>query len=87
MISKISGEKKVASMKEIMDFKKGIHLLEWEKNRSVMHMEDLQARARHIQMLKLTKDLQTVRSFRYFIFSSALCSSLMKKIIMGSKQS
>jgi len=56
---KISGEKKVASMKEIMDFKKGIHLLEWEKNRSVMHMEDLQARARHIQMLKLTKDLQT----------------------------
>lgn len=52
------GESKVAAMTECKDFKKGIHLLEWERKRMMMQMEDLHNRARHIQMLKLTKDLQ-----------------------------
>uniref|UniRef100_F6U441 Cilia- and flagella-associated protein 43 n=1 Tax=Ciona intestinalis TaxID=7719 RepID=F6U441_CIOIN len=52
------GESKVAAMTESKDFKKGIHQLEWERKRMVMQMEDLHNRARHIQMLKLTKDLQ-----------------------------
>ncbi|CAK8681425.1 cilia- and flagella-associated protein 43-like [Clavelina lepadiformis] len=52
------GEGKVAAMTESKDFKKGIHQLEWERKRMIMKMEDLHNRARHIQMLKLTKDLQ-----------------------------
>nr|CAB3230199.1 WD repeat-containing protein 96-like [Phallusia mammillata] len=52
------GESKVAAMTESKDFKKGIHQLEWDRKRMMMQMEDLNNKSRHIQMLKLTKDLQ-----------------------------
>ena len=54
------GESKVLAMNESKEFKKGIHQLEWEKRRMIMQMEDLQSRARYIQMLKLTKNIQAV---------------------------
>lgn len=52
------GEHKVAAMTECKDFKKGIHQLEWERKKMMMQMDDLHNKARHIQMLKLAKDLQ-----------------------------
>ena len=57
------GESKVAAMTESKDFKKGIHQLEWERKRMMMQMEDLNNKARHIQMLKLTKEIQAVNMF------------------------
>nr|XP_039264137.1 cilia- and flagella-associated protein 43-like [Styela clava] len=53
------GEHKVAAMTECKDFKKGIHQLEWERKKMMMQMDDLHNKARHIQMLKLAKDLQS----------------------------
>jgi len=47
-------------MTESKDFKKGIHQLEWDRKRMTMQMEDLHNKARHIQMLKLTKEIQAV---------------------------
>lgn len=66
------GEQKVAAMTECKDFKKGIHQLEWEHRRMMMQMDDLNNKARHIQMLKLAKDLQLVSVYKSFT-SGLLC--------------
>lgn len=60
-------------MNESKDFKKGIHQLEWDRKRMMMQMEDLHNKARHIQMLKLTKDLQAVSFLR--CHQSVLCAA------------
>ena len=49
-------------MLESKDFRKGIHMLEWERRRLEMEIEDLTQKAQDIQMLKLTRELQTVLS-------------------------
>ena len=41
-----------------MEFKRGIHLLEWEHRKLRMQAEDLQKKAKEIQTLKLTKEIQ-----------------------------
>ncbi|XP_066477233.1 cilia- and flagella-associated protein 43 [Tiliqua scincoides] len=52
------GERKVASMVESKDFRKGIFQLEWEHKKMQMQVEDLNQRARDIQKLNVTKDRQ-----------------------------
>jgi len=56
------GQNKIDAMLESKDFRKGIHMLEWERRRLEMEIEDLTQKAQDIQMLKLTRELQTVLS-------------------------
>nr|DBA30891.1 TPA: hypothetical protein GDO54_006819 [Pyxicephalus adspersus] len=57
------GEQKIAIMVESKDFRKGIFQLEWEHKKIRMEMEDLKKKSRDITMLRVTKDIQTVRGF------------------------
>eukprot|EP00731_Ephydatia_muelleri_P020647 Em0013g374a len=52
------GEAKLSIMTEAKDFKKGIYSLKWELKRLLMLEEDLIEKAKDIQMLKVTKELQ-----------------------------
>lgn len=47
-------------MVECKDFRKGIIQLQWEHKMMGMHIEDLNSRARDIQMLRLSEDQQEV---------------------------
>eukprot|EP00118_Oscarella_pearsei_P015536 m.140476 g.140476 ORF g.140476 m.140476 type:complete len:1641 (+) comp38310_c0_seq5:24-4946(+) len=55
---KTLGDGKIAAMNESKDFRKNIALLEWEHRKLNMEGEDLKDKARHIQLLKVTKELQ-----------------------------
>ena len=55
---KLLGREKLERMRQNMDFKRGIHLLEWEHQKLRMQAEDLQKKAKEIQTLKLTKEMQ-----------------------------
>eukprot|EP01135_Chromosphaera_perkinsii_P008931 Nk52_evm41s1524 gene=Nk52_evmTU41s1524 len=55
-----AGRIKVESLKEIKDYRKGIHFLEWENQRLDMEAEDLVTKARDVQMLRVTKNLQEI---------------------------
>ncbi|XP_040905777.1 cilia- and flagella-associated protein 43 [Toxotes jaculatrix] len=52
------GEQKIASMVECKDFRKGIIQLEWEHKKMRMQIEDLNNKARDIQMLRLSEEQQ-----------------------------
>merc|ERR1711937_451362 len=54
------GRNKIDAMLESSDFRKGIHLLEWERKKLQMTKDDLNQKAQDIQMLKLTRELQSV---------------------------
>ena len=47
-------------MNESKDFRKGIYQLEWERKKMIMEIEDLLQKAKDIQRLKVTKELQFV---------------------------
>uniref|UniRef100_A0A8D2IPN9 Cilia- and flagella-associated protein 43 n=1 Tax=Varanus komodoensis TaxID=61221 RepID=A0A8D2IPN9_VARKO len=57
-VIRAQGERKVASMVESKDFRKGIFQLEWEHKKMQMQVEDLNQKARDIQKLNVTKDHQ-----------------------------
>ncbi|XP_030297865.1 cilia- and flagella-associated protein 43 isoform X2 [Sparus aurata] len=52
------GEQKIASMVERKDFRKGIIQLQWEHKKLGMLIEDLNNKARDIQMLRLSEEQQ-----------------------------
>ncbi|XP_061492058.1 cilia- and flagella-associated protein 43 [Rhineura floridana] len=57
-VIRAQGERKVASMVESKDFRKGIFQLEWEHKKMQMQVDDLNQKARDIQKLNVTKDHQ-----------------------------
>ncbi len=56
----VRGDKKVEIMTAIKDFKKGIYQIEWEHKRCDMMVEDLREKTKELQMLHVTRDLQSV---------------------------
>uniref|UniRef100_A0A9J7Z8Q9 Cilia- and flagella-associated protein 43 n=1 Tax=Cyprinus carpio carpio TaxID=630221 RepID=A0A9J7Z8Q9_CYPCA len=54
------GDQKIASMVECKDFRKGIIQQEWDHRRMRMHLEDLSNKARDIQTLRITQEIQDV---------------------------
>lgn len=58
------GEQKIASMVECKDFRKGIIQLQWEHKKMGMQIEDLNNKARDIQMLRLSEEHQDVSVIR-----------------------
>ncbi|ROL49549.1 Cilia- and flagella-associated protein 43 [Anabarilius grahami] len=52
------GDQKIASMVECKDFRKGIIQQEWDHRRMKMQLEDLSNKARDIQTLRITQEIQ-----------------------------
>ena len=48
----------VSILTAIKDFKKGIYVAEWESQKADMVIEDLVEKARELQLLRVTKELQ-----------------------------
>lgn len=53
------GESKIASMMESKEFRKGIVQLEWEHKKNLMQIEDLKNKMRVINMMKVTREIQS----------------------------
>ena len=64
------GEQKIASMVECKDFCKGIIQLEWEHKMMRMQIEDLNNKAKDIQMLRLSEEQQDVSVIKILIMES-----------------
>ncbi|KAJ3121663.1 Cilia- and flagella-associated protein 43 [Nowakowskiella sp. JEL0407] len=52
------GQQKVEALKEMKEYRKGIHALEWENKLLDFQSEDLLSKTRDIQLLRLTKQMQ-----------------------------
>lgn len=56
------GESKIDSMMESKEFRKGIVQLEWEHKKNLMRIEDLKNKMRIINMMKVTREIQSYLS-------------------------
>jgi WD40 repeat protein len=54
------GDDKIAVLQEIKDFRKGIHGLQWDDQRLDLEEEDMMQRTKDLQLLRVTKSLQTI---------------------------
>ncbi|KAI8812738.1 hypothetical protein BJ742DRAFT_850017 [Cladochytrium replicatum] len=54
----VLGQAKVDALKEMKEYRKGIHALEWENKMLDFQAEDLVIRTRDIQLLRVTKQMQ-----------------------------
>ena len=52
------GQLKVDALTEIKDYRKGIHALEWENKMHDFQAEDMIIKAREVQLLRLSKEMQ-----------------------------
>jgi len=68
------GEGKVTAMIDCKDYYKNIHLLEWEHEKMHMEAEDLNAKTRDVQTLRVTKELQV------FLFEENNAQRMQKEI-------
>uniref|UniRef100_A0A6T7TPL9 Cilia- and flagella-associated protein 43 n=1 Tax=Hanusia phi TaxID=3032 RepID=A0A6T7TPL9_9CRYP len=55
---KTRGSDKIAVLNEIKEFRKGIHLLQWENQRLELQEEDCLQKTKDLQLLRVTKSLQ-----------------------------
>ncbi|KAG2447457.1 hypothetical protein HYH02_007780 [Chlamydomonas schloesseri] len=54
------GTKKVELLTAMKDFKRGIYAAQWEAQAADMRLDDLRAKIRDLQLLHVTRDMQTV---------------------------
>jgi hypothetical protein len=54
------GNDKIGVLHEIKDFRKGIHGLQWDNQRLDLEEEDLLQRTKDLQLLRVTKGLQSL---------------------------
>lgn len=80
-VIRTQGQKKVASMMESKEVHKGIFQIEWEHKKMEMEMEDLNQKARDIQMLFFSRDRQ--KTHKKNVES---CKKLLKKLRRYSNQ-
>uniref|UniRef100_A0A665XAJ6 Cilia and flagella associated protein 43 n=1 Tax=Echeneis naucrates TaxID=173247 RepID=A0A665XAJ6_ECHNA len=67
-IRQMLGEQKIAIMVEGKDFRKGIIQLEWEHKMMKMQIEDLNNKARDIQMIHLSEEQQDLINIYIYIY-------------------
>ncbi|KAK2501805.1 hypothetical protein MC885_003251, partial [Smutsia gigantea] len=80
-VIRTQGQKKVASMMESKDIHKGIFQIEWEHKKMEMEMEDLNQKARDIQMLFFSRDRQKYLNEQNYENSIVLQIGIMEQTI------
>uniref|UniRef100_A0A803TEL1 Cilia and flagella associated protein 43 n=1 Tax=Anolis carolinensis TaxID=28377 RepID=A0A803TEL1_ANOCA len=66
-VIRAQGERKVASMVESKDFRKGIFQLEWEHKKMQMQVEDLNQKARDIQKFNMNREVSVMEGTLNFL--------------------
>jgi len=83
------GESKIASMVESKDFRKGIIQLEWHHKKNLMKIEDLKNKMRIINMMKVTRQIQSVSNschlLYYMLAECSLKHSLLERLMIPFK--
>ncbi|XP_030628306.1 cilia- and flagella-associated protein 43 [Chanos chanos] len=80
------GEQKIAIMVECKDFRKGIIQQDWEYKRMTMQIQDLNNKARDIQMLRVSQELQEyLAETRHDNQTSKQLSALEKTVTLQAK--
>ncbi|XP_013386289.1 cilia- and flagella-associated protein 43 isoform X2 [Lingula anatina] len=80
------GEGKIASMVDSKDFRKGIIQLEWEHKKNIMQIEDLQRKMRDINMMKVTRQIQSFLNEEDHEAKRAQEAAVLEQTIMMQKK-